>query len=194
MIPKTKFGDCSNIECGKTNTECIKVGKELFCINCRNKQKVNKQLNKSQVRSIANKLYKIQDRQEAERSYLIHDLDDLISKYIRIRESDKDGYVSCYTCGIKDLWSKIDCGHYISRKFMVLRWDERNLRPQCKKCNQFLDGNIKIYEINLELESPGITNQLKEESRDVIKFTKDDLKHMIINYREKLKIVKTRFN
>ncbi len=194
MIPRTKFGDCSNPDCEKTNTECIKVGKELFCINCRNKQKAKKQLNKSQVRSIANKLYKIQDRQEAERSYLIHDLDDVVSKYIRIRESDKNGYVSCYTCGVIDLWNNMDCGHYISRKFIGLRWDERNLRPQCKKCNQFLDGNINIYESNLELESPGVTDQLKEESRDISKVSKDELKHMIINFREKLKLAKSRFN
>lgn len=194
MIPRTKFGDCSNPECGKKETECVKVGKELFCINCRNKQKINKQLSKGQVRSIASKIYKLQDRQEAERSYLIHDLDDIVSKYIRIRESDKYGYVSCYTCGLNDSWTKMDCGHYISRKFMGLRWDVRNLKPQCKKCNQFMDGNISIYESNLELETPGITNQLKEESRDIVKYSKEDLKHMIINFREKLKLAKSRFN
>jgi hypothetical protein len=194
MIPRTKFGDCSNTECGKKETECIKVGKDLFCINCRNKQKVNKQLSKSQTRAISNKLYKLQDRQEAERAYLIQDLDDVFSKYIRIREADSNGIVVCYTCDKKDHWKKLQCSHYISRKSMGLRWDIRNARPACVTCNEFLQGNIEEYTKRLELECPGITNQLKEESRDIAKFSKEDLKHMVINFREKLKLAQSRFN
>ncbi len=37
-------------------------------------------------------------------------------------------------------------------------------------------------------------DQLKEESRDISKVSKDELKHMIINFREKLKLAKNRFN
>jgi len=192
LIPRFKIGDCSENSCGKKNTECVKVGRNLFCLNCRNKQKIKKQLDKSSLRRIATKLYKEQDNLNAERAYVISDLDDIVSKYVRIKEADSIGIVQCYTCTKKDHWTKMDCGHYISRKFHNLRWDTRNLRPQCKKCNQFLSGNIEIYEANLNIEMPGITEELKIESRQNVKYTREELKSMLISFRDKLKIAKTR--
>lgn len=194
LIPRFRTGDCSDSSCGKKNTKCVKVGKNLFCFNCRNKQKKQKQLDKASVRKIATKLYKEQDNLNAERAYLIVDLDDVVSKYVRIKEANSQGIVECYTCSKKDHWTKMDCGHYISRKNYITRWDIRNLRPQCKKCNQLLSGNIAIYEFNLNTETPGITEDLKLESRQLIKYTRQELKSMLIDYREKLKIAKTRLN
>ena len=45
MLPKCKVGDCS--QCELINTNCVKVGKELFCLSCHRKNKTNSQMVKS---------------------------------------------------------------------------------------------------------------------------------------------------
>lgn len=192
MIPKTKFGNCSNQECLSINTECVKVGKDLFCLKCRNKQKVIKQLSKADKRTISRKIYKDHKQaseEDLERTYLIQDLDSIVSKYVRIKESNQEGIVQCYTCFRSGEWKTFDCGHFIPRANMALRWDLRNLRPQCKKCNQYDYGNIEEFELALEGEQPGIVKLLTEESRNPYKWSRDELKELLIDFRAKLKIV-----
>lgn len=59
-----------------------------------------------------------------------------------IRKRDK----KCYTC----LKGKAEqCGHYISRSYLYLRYDERNCHGQCVGCNIFRNGNLTVYAIRL---------------------------------------------
>lgn len=187
IIPKSKYGDCSR--CGKTNTNCVKSGKNLFCIDCRNEDKrkgiLDRAIKREEIRKNING--------ESERDSLINDLDYTVSRYIRIRESDSSGKCECYTCGTKDHWTKLQAGHFIKRAETILRWDVRNLRPQCVNCNCNLHGNIKSYETKLEEEQPGICDELRELAREVNKYTRDDLKEMLIDFRSKLKMVEMRF-
>ena len=37
------------------------------------------------------------------------------SIYIRLRDSDENGYGKCFTCGKIIFWKKGDCGHGIGR-------------------------------------------------------------------------------
>lgn len=188
MIPRTKFGNCS--KCGAENTECIKHGKSLFCIRCRKIDKVNDALNKTQKRTIARKLYKVQKENgiDSERAFLIQDLDAIVSKYVRIREADSDGNTRCFTCFRTGHWKTFDCGHFIPRANMFLRWDLRNLRTQCIDCNQYNEGNLDVYTKKLEEEIPGIVQILTEESRQPHKWSRDELKEMLVDFRAKLKI------
>jgi len=191
MIPKTKFGDC--VECGAKDTNCIKVGKSLYCVECRTiankKQQIQKANLKSRVRSLG-----YGDKSMSERQMLTNDLDDIFSKYIRTREASKEGYISCFTCDKSFHWTKIQCGHYIKRAETLLRWDARNARPQCVNCNCILNGNMEEYTKRLELEYPGITSQLKEESKEVNKYSREYLKQLTIAIREKLRISKLKID
>jgi hypothetical protein len=76
--------------------------------------------------------------------------DKYFSLYARTYYS-KDGICECYTCGKKSPIKEIDCGHYVSRTCGNLRYDIRNVRPQCKWCNRFCEG--KKDEFSLRLES-----------------------------------------
>ena len=193
MIPRTKFGDCS--KCGAENTECIKKGKSLFCIKCRNIDKVNDSLDKTKRRTIARNLYKLQKSKgfDSERQNLIQDLDVAVSKYVRIREADKDGITKCFTCFRTGHWKTFDCGHFIPRGNMFLRWDLRNLKQQCEKCNRYDEGNLDIFAENLEEETPGIVDILTEESKMPHKWSRDELKEMLISIRSKLKLAELKF-
>ena len=184
LIPRSKFGDCSN--CDVQNTECVKVGKYLFCLKCRNADKMKKQVEKASA-----KILKRSDL-ESDKSYLIQDLDDAISRYVRIKEADSIGRVNCYTCTSRGHWKEFDCGHYIPRANMSLRWDLRNLRPQCKTCNQLNYGNIESFAKNLNEEQAGLAAQLLDDSREPYKWSRDEMKQLLIDIRAKLKVVETK--
>lgn len=195
MIPRTKFGDC--VECNETNTECVKFGKSLFCLKCRNNQKAKKQISKSKTSLLSRKIHKFQKENDcvdmAERSYLIQDLDAVTSLYVRKKHASANEIVGCYTCSWQGNWKSADCGHYVPRSAMSVRWDLRNLRPQCKKCNQHEYGNQEVFAKNLEEEMPGVVDLLLEESRNPSKWSREELKEMLIMMRAKLKIVETKF-
>jgi hypothetical protein len=123
-------------------------------------------------------------------SYLIHDCDVLFSKYIRLKYSDKAGMAECFTCGNKKGWQEQQCAHYVKRGNLFLRWDERNARVCCQVCNEYKHGNYLVYTRNLELQHPGITEILMEESRIVYKPTRDELKSIIADMTEKLSKLK----
>lgn len=71
-------------------------------------------------------------------------LDTWFSKYIRLLNST-NFYCTCCTCGKIDMWSNMDCGHFIGRQKKALRWDERNCNPQCKYCNRYNEGRKYEY-------------------------------------------------
>jgi len=59
---------------------------------------------------------------------------------------------TCYTCYAQDLMgSNKQCGHFLPSSVcsVALRYDLRNLRPQCMRCNINLSGNWIEYEKHL---------------------------------------------
>ena len=69
-------------------------------------------------------------------------LDAELSLAVRGGAARKTGLeaIQCYTCGTYYHWKKLDAGHYIGRANRGVRWDLRNIRPQCTKCNSFEEG------------------------------------------------------
>lgn len=67
------------------------------------------------------------------------------SKYIRLRDADKDGNCSCFTCGRVGHWKQFDCGHGIGRQHKATKYNEMNNHAQCKKCNGFEEGRKDVY-------------------------------------------------
>lgn len=75
-------------------------------------------------------------------------LDAEISDYVRHKYS-MNGYCTCYTCGAIQPIASTDCGHFIVRAYRGTRYDLRNLRPQCKRCNWTLEGNHQVFRAKL---------------------------------------------
>jgi hypothetical protein len=73
---------------------------------------------------------------------LEHLLDHEISFQVRAGAAHELGmpFVPCYTCGNQVHWKRLDAGHYIGRSNRGTRFDLRNIRPQCTKCNSFEEG------------------------------------------------------
>lgn len=123
-------------------------------------------------------------------SDLIKQADEVFSRWLRKSQADKDGMVVCYTCDARLRYQDAQCGHYVKRGALFLRWDTRNTRIQDAHCNVTLGGNYKEYTKRLEEERPGITTILYEEGNLVYKPTREEIKGIINEYSQKLKLLK----
>jgi len=118
------------------------------------------------------------------RSKLVKKLDTVFSQYIRRSNADNNGYCTCVTCNKTFHWKEIQAGHFMSRKHYSIRWDERNVKPQCVACNVYRAGEQYKYSIFLGKE---LSNVLYLQSKEIVKFTNYELENMINDYSERLK-------
>lgn len=171
---------------------CMSCGKKAphfskkRCEQCARIENVHQQMERDAERMI----------KEEDLSSLISEADTIFSRYIRMAAADNTGIASCYTCETKKHFSLLECGHYMKRGNLFLRFDERNCRPQCKMCNhnQSTDGEKLKFTKILESEHPGITDILREEAALVYKPTREELRGIITEYTAKLKVEKKRLN
>lgn len=124
---------------------------------------------------------------------LVDDLDFYFSRYIRMLHADSNGIATCFTSGKKMRWQELHCGHFVSRKNFATRWMPQNCRPQTEYENCHLHGNIAVFRKKLDEEKPGISDWLEEQAREVCKPTRDELKMLIIEYRNKVKVLEAKF-
>ena len=106
------------------------------------------------------------------------------NKYIRLRDKDK----GCISCG-KPLNTKFDCGHFFNaNNHWSLRFDERNCNGQCVECNQWRHGHLLEYRKGIiKRYGQGILDELEEISTETRKFSVDELKEIVILYKQKIK-------
>jgi hypothetical protein len=76
----------------------------------------------------------------------------LFSEWIRRRDADLDGYVSCVTCKKRAQWKGdgMQAGHFISGRTLSLLFDHRNCHTQCYGCNVGRNGSYVEYFIYME--------------------------------------------
>jgi hypothetical protein len=123
-------------------------------------------------------------KKKQSRSKLVKKLDAVFSQYIRLKNA-VDGYAVCFTCGKKDHWKKLQNGHFQSRKHYATRWDEQNCQVQCAGCNVFKFGEQFIFGKNLdEKYYAGIADELYIKSKQVVKFTNNEIEDMILKYKK----------
>ncbi len=118
------------------------------------------------------------------RSKIVKKLDAVFSQYIRLSNTDKHGYCTCVTCGKKYFWKQIQAGHFMSRKHYSTRWLEDNVKPQCYGCNVMQQG--QQYKFSKYLGN-NLSEELYNKSKEVIKFTTDELQDKITYYSEQIK-------
>lgn len=72
-------------------------------------------------------------------------LDDIFSKYIRLRNADENGMVKCFTSDKIMHWKEAHAGHFISRRHLGTRWHPINVQVQSPKENLFNQGNAPEF-------------------------------------------------
>lgn len=124
------------------------------------------------------------------RKELVKELDEIFSKFVRLRNA-KDGIVACFTCGKRNQWKKMQCGHYHSRRFYSTRWDEINCQVQCVDCNILHEGNKPVFAIELKKKyGEQILDFLNLKRNNRWKIDTGELKLLITYYSEKVKQLK----
>jgi hypothetical protein len=84
-------------------------------------------------------------------------LDTIFSKYIRYRDQGH-----CYTCPKKDDPKRMQCGHFVPRQYLAVRYSEINCHTQCYACNMFYNGQPSRFALNLERDyGRGIIEKLE---------------------------------
>jgi hypothetical protein len=129
-------------------------------------------------------------RKKPTRSKLVAQLDTVFSTWVRSSGADHAGRAACYTCGKVQPWKEMDAGHFQTRMKYSTRWDEQNVKPQCKHCNMTNGGHQ--YEFALQLDrdyGPGTAEQVLRRSNELRKFSSKELQEMTALYRDKLRSI-----
>lgn len=122
---------------------------------------------------------------------LVKELDDVFSEYVRRVNIDEEGLVSCCTCPKKTEWKKIQCGHYISRKKMAVRWELKNTGPQCLSCNIFNQGEqVKFRLFLVKTYGESEVERIELKSHNKMKLERFTLSYLINEFKEKVKLLK----
>lgn len=118
------------------------------------------------------------------RSKLVKKLDTVFSQYIRLKNSI-DGISTCFTCGKKDHWKKLQNGHFQSRRHYSTRWDEINCQVQCAGCNVFKYGEQYVFGNKLDQKfGTGTARRLHIKAQQMIKLTDFEIEDMIKRYKD----------
>lgn len=114
-------------------------------------------------------------------------LDKLFSLYIRLRDTNENGYFKCPTCGRILPWEKADCSHYWSRSHKSTRWNEDNCVAECSYCNRFdsshLDGLGRFLKKKLGEQKFEMLHWLHNQPK---KYSEFELAELVKMYRKKI--------
>jgi len=126
----------------------------------KNKQKKQRKKTKTQLRKIADKVF---------------------SEYIRRRDKGK-----CYTCPKQGDWKRMQCGHFIPRQYLPVRYDEVNCHCQCYACNMLYNGQPGAFASRLERDyGRGTVEMLEKARKEVV--PNFPYEYWLEVYQEKLK-------
>lgn len=122
-------------------------------------------------------------------------LDRIFSEFIRLRDSDENGYCRCISCNSIHHWKDMDAGHYVNRRHMSLRFDEKNVNAQCRSCNRFDEGNAIGYNHGLvEKYGDSVISYLNIKKFNFCQMGKVEYETLINCYQEKVKELKNQKN
>lgn len=127
---------------------------------------------------------------KASRSTLMDKADRAFSLYIRTRDSQifEGKYFQCLSCGRVLPIEQADCGHYVNRQHMSLRFSGLNCHAQCRKCNRFMEGNQQDYRKGLIKKIGEDKVQLLEAAKHVSnKITNFELEHIAKHFKAETK-------
>jgi hypothetical protein len=112
----------------------------------------------------------------------------VFSEYIRLRDSDVNGYGKCITCNLRKFYKEMDCGHGIPRQHKATKFNERNNHLQCKRCNGFEGGKREVYKSEVDKRyGPGTWDKLEVMSRMTCKRNQFEIDAMEVYYKKQVK-------
>ena len=107
------------------------------------------------------------------------------SLWIRLKDSDPDGFNVCVTCGVRRYYTELQAGHFLAGRTNGILFDERGVYPQCVRCNIFLRGNVEeYYPFMLEKHGQEVIDELKRKKKQLLKYSREDYEDMIKKFSD----------
>ena len=122
--------------------------------------------------------------------YREKELWDIFSKFIRLRDSDDNGYCSCISCGKTEPWKYQEAGHYTSRTNAMLKFDEINVNSQCVMCNRYKNGNPEGYKKGLIVKYGEDVLRVLEIRKGFYRLSHSEIDEKINYYKKRVKEMK----
>ena len=112
---------------------------------------------------------------------------DLLSEWVRRSNADDGGYVRCYCCGAAIHWKEAQAAHFVPGRTGAVLLREDLLRPNCVRCNVFLNGNYHAFTLRM-IDEVGRAKveeflALRYQTR---KWTRSELEAFVDEYKRKL--------
>lgn len=86
----------------------------------------------------------------------------------------------------------MDCGHYIPRRFLAVRWDENNAHGECITCNRVDEKHMVRYnKFMLDKYGAQKVRFLKQKANLGGMYTTQDILDIAEKYRGKVKELKS---
>jgi len=122
-------------------------------------------------------------------------LDKVFSEWIRLRDSDEHGYITCITSGRRIFWKDADAGHFISRRHLNTKFHEQNVNAQSRHDNRFEYGRQFEYSKAIDKKwGNGTADRLLVLSRVTCKRGKFEIDTLTEYYKKEVAILKKEKN
>ena len=109
------------------------------------------------------------------------------SMFIRLRDADEFGMVTCCTCPARKHWKEMDAGHYITRAKNSTFLDEGNAHGQCGGCNRFQGGKFfEHMQFILRTKGQEELDRIHQKAQQTTKPTANDWLFWADCYRQKV--------
>ena len=118
------------------------------------------------------------------------------SKFIRLRDclatTKTPEYGICFTCGRQFPIKELQAGHFISRRFKALLFDEMNVNSQCSFCNCFRGGQPEEYFVRMEQKyGRDMVNDLLKRKHEIKKWSVAELEYLVQLYENMIEDLST---
>ena len=85
----------------------------------------------------------------------------------------------------------MDAGHFYSRRYTAILFDEKNVHAQCVKCN-YSGGEQYLYSLRIQaLYGQKELDRLTKAKTETKKFTPKELQNLITSYKSRVKEIIT---
>lgn len=77
-------------------------------------------------------------------------LEIVFNRFIRNRDRLPHSTFICIACGLRKMSGEMEAGHFFSKTFSFLRFNEDNVHGECHNCNCNNDHHLVGYEVHLK--------------------------------------------
>lgn len=112
----------------------------------------------------------------------------LATRYRFAENMNGEWVANCVTCGTQKPIKQLQCGHFVSRRFNITRYDELNTAPQCYGCNVMQQGEqYKFSRFIDDYYGEGTADELMQKRHTSHKLTISELEQIISDAKEYIK-------